>query len=870
MSPADGGADPGTLLPFPAPDLPVVEALPALRRALDDEGSAVLVAPPGAGKTTLVPLALLGAAWLEGRKILVLEPRRLATRAAAARMAHLLGEDDAGGTVGYRIRMDTRVSGRTRVEVVTEGVLTRMLQSDPALAEVGCVVFDELHERSIHADVGLAMALQCRELLRPDLRVLAMSATLDAEPVAALLGGEGGPAPVVRSEGRMYRVETVWRDTPVDGWIEPPTVATVLRALDEEEGDVLVFLPGTGEIRRTAERLAEAGVPRDTTVHPLYGNLSRDAQDDAIRPSPPGRRKVVLATSIAETSLTIEGVRVVVDAGLMRVPRFDPGTGMTRLETLRVTRDAADQRRGRAGRLEPGVCYRMWTAAEERGLVPARTPEIVEADLAPLALDLAVWGAEPGELRWLTPPPESAYAQATELLRELEVLDEEGAVTEHGRAVAGLGVHPRVGHMLLRAREEGLDGVAADLAALLGERDVLLGSGRAPDADLRLRLEAMRRGRSQGVGRVGRVSGHEVHRGGLHRALREADHLRRTVAQAATGGSRRAARPGPEAEAHAGLLLAFAYPDRVGARRPGERGRYLLRNGRGAAFREAQSLEGAEWLVAAEVEGRGREARIFRAAPVDAAEIEEAFRDQIREVEEVRWDADAGRVRAFRRRKLGALVLSEAPLGDAAPHLVARGLVEGVRETGVARLPWSKETGQLKERLLFLHRWQGDPWPDTSDEALEETLEDWLLPFLSGMRALDDLKRVDLAEALLTGVPWETRARLDELAPTHLEVPSGSHVRIDYSDPDAPALAVKLQEVFGLTETPRIGGGRVPLTMKLLSPAQRPVQVTQDLASFWRDAYFEVRKDMRGRYPKHPWPEDPLEAEATRRTKRRR
>jgi ATP-dependent helicase HrpB len=894
--------------------------LPDLQRALEDPGAAVLVAPPGAGKTTLAPLALLDAPWLEGRTILVLEPRRLATRAAARRMAELLGEDDAGGTVGYRIRRDTRVSGRTRVEVVTEGILTRMLQSDPALSEVGCVVFDELHERSIHADTGLALALQCRELLRPDLRLLAMSATLEAEPVAELLGagtagtgaapgrrgtddgadtpgsggGEGtdaaarggadgasarptdgtaaggGLAPVVRSEGRIFPVETVWRETPVEGWIEPPAAATVLRALAEEEGDVLVFLPGAAEIRRTAERLEEAGVPGDVTVHPLFGTLSREEQDRAIRPSPAGRRKVVLATSIAETSLTIEGVRVVVDAGLMRVPRFDPGTGMTRLETVRVTRDAADQRRGRAGRLSPGVCYRLWTRGEERGLVPSRTPEILDADLAPLALELAVWGAEPDQLRWLTPPPEAAYAQAVELLGELEVLDADGTVTEHGRAVAALGVHPRVGHMLLRARQMGLDGVAADLAALLGERDILLGDGRAPDADLRLRLEALRRARSQGVGRVERVMGHRVHRGGLARALRESDHLRRTVAAASPGSDRRAAAPGPEAEARAGILLAFAYPDRIGRQREGARDRYLLRSGRGAAFRESQSLSGSEWLVAAEVEGRGREARIFRAAPVEAEEVEERFRDQIREVEEVRWDAEAGRVRAFRRRKLGALVLSEAPLGDAAPHVVAGGLVEGIRETGMEQaLPWTRETTQLRERLHFLHRWQGAPWPDASVTGLEATLEAWLLPFLPGMRSLDDLKRLDLAEALLARVPWELRSRLDELAPSHLPVPSGSRIRIDYSDPRAPALAVKLQEVFGMTETPRIGGGRVPLTMKLLSPAQRPVQVTRDLASFWRDAYFDVRKDMRGRYPKHPWPEDPLSAQATRRTKRR-
>lgn len=843
------------------PDLPILEVLPDLRAALADEGSAVVVAPPGAGKTTVVPLALLEEPWLKDGKIVVLEPRRLATRAAARRMAHLLGEDDAGGTVGYRIRMDTRVSRRTRIEVVTEGVLTRMLQSDPALSGVDCVVFDELHERSIHADTGLALALQCRSLLREDLRLLAMSATLDPGPVADVLGG----APVVSSEGRVHPVETRWLDRPVDGWIEPATADVVLRALEEEDGDVLVFLPGAGEIRRTARRLEDAGLPADTTLHPLFGNLPRAEQDRAIRPSPPGRRKVVLATAIAETSLTIEGVRVVVDSGRMRVPRFDPGTGMTRLETLRVTRDSADQRRGRAGRTEPGVCYRLWTKGEDRGLVPRRRPEILEADLAPLALDLAVWGAEPDELRWLTPPPEAAFAQATELLRELEAVDDDGTVTDHGRAMADLALHPRLAHMLLRGKEMGLGSLAADLATLLGGRDILRAPGRAPDADLRLRVEAMARSRRGGPKRsVATVQGQEVHRGGLKRALREARHLRRAAGIGQQQDDR------PDADSYTGLLLAFAYPDRIGMQRPGERGRYLLRNGRGARFLEAQPLAGAEWLVAAEVEGRGRDARIFRAAPVEPEDVKEHFAHQIREVEEVRWDADAGRIRAHRRRKLGALVLAEAPLADPDPHTLARGLLEGVRAAGLDALPWTKETRQLADRIHFLHHQDPEAWPPSSPEALEETLEDWLLPFLPGMRSLDDLRRLDLAQALLSRVDWDARRKLDTLAPTHLEVPSGSRIPIDYADPEAPALAVRLQEVFGLTETPRIAGGRVPLTMKLLSPAHRPVQVTRDLASFWDEAYFEVRKDLRGRYPKHPWPEDPLGAEATHRTKRRK
>jgi ATP-dependent helicase HrpB len=852
--------------------LPVLEALDDVRRALADAGSAVLVAPPGAGKTTVVPLVLAEAPWADGR-ILVLEPRRLAARAAADRMGRLVGDDGAGGTVGYRVRGDTRVGPRTRVEVVTEGVLTRMLQSDPSLEGVSAVVFDEFHERSVHADLGLALTLHSRSLLRSGLRVLVMSATLDAAPVAALLDD----APVVGSEGRSHPVATKWRKRPVEGWIEPAVVHTVLDALEEAgEGDLLVFLPGTAEIRRTAFRLGDAGLPAGVTIHPLYGALPRRDQDRAIAPGPPGRRKVVLATSIAETSLTIEGVRVVVDAGLMRVPRFDPGTGMTRLETVRVTRDAADQRRGRAGRTAPGRCYRLWTRAEERGLVPHRRPEILEADLAPLALELAVWGASPGELRWLDPPPAAGLAQAEELLRELEALDDDGA-TDHGRALAGIGAHPRLAHMLVRGRALGELDAACHVAALLGDRDVLRGEGRAPDADLRLRLDALDAVR-RGSNVPNRVRGQAVDRSGLSRVAREAERLR----AGAGGGTPPRRSGGPDGSGPAdrqegqgrtgvsiGVLTALAYPDRIGQRREGQRGRFLLRNGRGAKFTEPQSLEGEDWLVAAEVEGRGREARIFRAAPITLEEIEEHFGGQVREVEEVVWEEDAGRVVARRRRLLGALTLQEAPLRNPDPAALGRALLEAVRAAGLGVLPWSRDAAGLRERLEFLGRLDPAAWPDASETALESSLEEWLLPFLTGLKRLEEIRVEDLSEALLTRVGWDRRADVDRLAPSHLEVPSGSNVRIDYSDPEAPALAVRLQEVFGMTETPRIAGGRVPLTMKLLSPAQRPVQVTRDLSSFWRDAYFEVRKDLRGRYPKHYWPEDPLEAEATRRTKPR-
>jgi len=824
----------------------VREAFPALREALGEVGSAVLVAPPGAGKTTLVPLALLDEAWLEGRKILVLEPRRLAARAAAERMAELLGEAEAGGIVGYRMRLDTRVGPRTRVEVVTEGVLTRMIQGDPSLEGVGLVVFDELHERSLQADLGLALVLQARALLRPGLRVLAMSATLAAEPVAALLGG----APVVRSEGRTFPVETRWLERPVEGWIEPHAARAVRDVLAEEEGDVLVFLPGAAEIHRTRERLDQADLPRDVALHALHGMLPRDAQRKAIVPAPPGRRKVVLASAVAETSLTIEGVRVVVDAGLMRVPRFDPGSGMTRLETVRVTRDAADQRRGRAGRTAPGLCVRMWTRDEDRGLVPQRAPEIREADLAPLVLELARWGADPDELRWLDPPPPAAVAQARELLGELEALDATGGLTEHGGRMAAVGLHPRLAHMVLRGAELGSGAAACDLAALLEERDVLRAGEGLPPSDLRLRVELLGGGRRRGRADPGALARIRQHAGALRARLE--------AGPPPTGGG-----------ASVGLLTALAYPDRVARLRSGSRTRFLLRNGKGVALEATDPLAGEPWIAVAELDPRARDGRVFLAAPLTAAEVEDAFAHRIVEEEEVGWDGQAGRVVARRVRRLGALVLGEGALRDPDPASLADALCAGVKETGLHVLPWSKETHQLRARLDFLHVLEPGAWPSASEAALLDTLEAWLAPFLGGMRALDDLARLDLAEALLARVGWERRPEVERLAPSHLEVPSGSRIALDYDDPTAPALAVRLQEVFGMTDTPRVGGGRVPLTMRLLSPAHRPVQVTRDLASFWRDAYFDVRKDLRARYPKHAWPEDPLAAEPTSRTRRR-
>jgi ATP-dependent helicase HrpB len=842
---------------LPGPSLPVDAVLPHLVAALAEADAAVLQAPTGAGKTTRVPLALLRAGWLGDRGILMLEPRRIAARASARRLASQLGER-VGETVGLRVRGETKVGRQTRIEVVTEGVLTQRLLRDPGLEQsqpVGIVVFDEVHERSLQSDLGLALSLQAQGLLRPDLKLLAMSATLDGERFAALLGG----APIVTSEGRTFPVEARYLGAPrPDAGGRPPRIEdavadAVRRALADEPGSVLAFLPGSGEIRRTAERL-DGTVPRGVAIAPLYGDLSSRDQDAAIAPAPLGTRKVVLATSIAETSLTIEGVRVVVDSGLARRPRFDPSSGMSRLETVRVSRAEADQRLGRAGRVEPGVGYRLWSEVEHAALRPFAPPEITQADLAPLALTLAAWGAHPDELRWLDPPPEAAFETARELLRELDALDADGALTDHGRAMADLPMHPRLAHLALRARDLGRAALAADLVGLLSERDLFRYAGRLPDVDLRLRVEAIRGARDLSH------RGARLDRGALHRARHEAKRWR--------SAWRAADQPGDLD--WAGPLLALAYPDRLGQRvaETADGARYRLREGRAVLLDRDQPLADAPFLAVGDLDDRRGGARVFLAAPLDADDIEALFADQIVSDESVRWDAEAGRVVARRVRRLGAVVLSEAPIRDPAPHLVTTGLVEGVRQAGLGALPWTKETRRLRDRMAFLHHHLGDDWPDVSDAALLDGLETWLGPYLAGMSRLSDLYQLDLGMVLrqLGG----SRSELDRLAPSHQTVPSGSVRPLDYSDPDAPVLAVRLQEVFGLEETPRVLGGRVPVLMHLLSPAQRPVQVTADLASFWRDAYFDVRKDMRGRYPKHHWPENPLDATPTARAKRRR
>ncbi|HEX2167932.1 MAG TPA: ATP-dependent helicase HrpB [Longimicrobiales bacterium] len=858
--------------------LPIDDVLPLLAQAVATHSRIVLHAPPGAGKTTRVPLALLDT--LPGR-VIMLEPRRLAARAAASWMSRLLG-DAVGGTVGYRVRHDTRVGARTRIEIVTEGVLTRMLQDDPSLDGVSLVIFDEFHERSIHADTALALTLQAQSLLRPDLRLLIMSATLDVAGVVGVLDAAAAappaatpPAtptdasadrdtatavaartPIIHSEGRAHAVDTIYLARPVEGHIEAAVASRVARAHDQHEGDILVFLPGVAEIRRTADHLSHADLPTSTTVIPLYGDLPQGEQDRAISPSPPGHRKIVLATSIAETSLTIEGIRIVVDSGLMRVPRFSPRTGMTRLATVPVSRAAADQRRGRAGRLAPGVCYRMWTEGEHAALLAHRPPEILEADLAPLALDLAAWGvADPGELHWIDPPPAAAFAQAQELLRELDALDDSGRLTEHGASMAKLSVHPRLAHMLLRARTLDCPGTACDIAALLSERDVLRADDGAPDPDVRLRLPLLR-----GDSRA--PIGHRIDRAALHRVRAESRHLRQRLHVRASELPDEHCVP---------VLLAFAYPDRIAIRRGsrGSRGRFVLRGGGGATVDAQHILAGEELIVAAELGGHGRSARVFLAAPIDRSDVESHFAAHIETTTVVEYDADSGRARAREVTRLGAMVLGERPVHDVPPGALRDAMLDAVRRHGLALLNWTDSARSLRERLAFLHHHEPDTWPDVSDESLVETLEQWLAPWLASDARPDALARVDMTEALLGIIGYARRADIERLAPTHVEVPSGSRVRIDYSDPAAPVLAVRLQEMFGAVDTPRIAGGRVPLTLHLLSPARRPVQVTRDLASFWSNAYFDVRKDLRGRYPKHYWPENPLEAEATRRARPR-
>ncbi len=836
--------------------LPIEAALPELTRALASARAAVLEAPTGAGKTTLVPLALLREPWAEGKKILMLEPRRVAARAAAARMADLLGEK-VGETVGYRVRLDAKVSAKTRIEVVTEGLLTRRLQSDPELKGVACVIFDEFHERSLNADLGLALTLETQAALNENLKILVMSATLDGARVAKLLGNlpseasakEG--APVVLSEGRLYPIETRYAPPPANARIEQATANVVLRALDETDGGLLVFLPGEGEIR-TVARLLEADDLRGATLLPLYGTLPADAQDRAIRPLA-GTRKIVLATAIAETSLTIEDVHVVIDAGLQRSARYDPATGMTRLVTQRVSLASADQRRGRAGRVAPGICYRLWEESETRALTAYTPPEILTSDLSPFALDLALWGErDASRLRLLDPPPASTFAEAQELLRELDAIDGENRITPHGRACATFGAHPRLAHMMLRAKELGEGATAAALAAILSERDVIRGS---KDADLRTRLEAFETGSANADLSTGALA--KVDRGSLSRAREQARAWARALG----------VKDGRVDMQAAGRLTALAYPERVAKRRgPAS---FRLASGRGATLPETDALAREDYLAIAALDGAGANAKVHQAAPLTLADIEELFAAHIGTREVCEWSSREKAAVAREEERLDALVLTERPLKKADPAKLAAAVLTGIRELGLKTLAWTPELDAFRARVVFIRKLEPDAgWPDLSDEALTRDLEHWLQPFLGGVTRAADFTRIDVSNALHSRFDWEQKKRLDALAPTHIEVPSGSRIAIDYTT-DAPFLAVRLQEMFGLADTPTVANGRVPLTLHLLSPARRPVQVTRDLKSFWQRGYPEVKRDLKGRYPKHHWPDDPWTAIPTARAKPR-
>jgi ATP-dependent helicase HrpB len=806
--------------------LPVDAALPDLLAALERGTRAVLVAPPGAGKTTRVPLALLNAPWRGDGRIVVLEPRRPAARAAAAFMAKTRGES-VGDTVGYRVRMDSKVSSKTRVEVVTEGVFTRMILDDPELSGIAAVIFDEFHERSLDADLGLALTLDATAL-RVDLRVLVMSATIDGAAVAKLLD-----APVIESHGRAFPIETRHVDPDPSQRLDEQVARAVLTALRAETGSVLAFLPGQAEIRRAAERLA-ANLPPDTDIAPLYGQLSPQEQDRAIAPAPPGRRKVVLATSIAETSLTIEGVRVVVDSGFARVPAYDPATGLTALETRRVSRAAADQRRGRAGRTEPGVCYRLWNEAQTASFAAYDKPEILSADLSGFALDLASWGVtDPATLTFLDPPPAPAWTEATTLLRSLDALDAEGRITAEGKALASLPLHPRLAHMIHRAGEEHDAETAAELAVLLTER----GLG-GDDTDLAHRLDRFRRERGSRAD--------------------DARALARRWAKLEGGGN-----DGLPAGRH----LARAYPDRV-AQQAGARGRFRLANGRGASLDETDALTNQRYLVVTDVTGAAATGRIRGAAAIDEATIVELFGDDIVSETILNFDKSAMAVRARRQRRLGALKLSDdtAPVEDLDRAAVL--LAQGVAEAGIGKLPWSKDQLALRDRATYLHRSLGAPWPDLTDAALAADSA-WLAPHVIGRTRLADFTADDLSGALDALLPWSQRAEIDRLLPSHFDAPSGSRVPIDYAAENGPALEIRVQELFGLDRHPVVAGGKLPLLLILLSPGHSPIQTTRDLPGFWRGSWKDVAKDLRGRYPRHPWPDDPLAAQATSRAKPR-
>lgn len=821
-------------------DLPILEIIPEVKNRLRQHNTLILQAPPGAGKSTILPLHLMDEPWLAGKKIVMLEPRRLAARAVSMRMASEL-QESAGETVGYRVRFDNKVSKATKIEVVTEGILTRMLQTDNALEPVGLVIFDEFHERSLHADLALALTRETQQVLREDLRILVMSATLDGEKISSLLGN----APILTSQGRQHPVEITYYPPEKDIPLPLAVAKGIRKAYSSYQGDILAFLPGAGEIHRTQEILkAELG---NLSVYPLYGDMSQEKQQEALTPDPSGGRKVVLATSIAETSLTIEGIKVVVDGGYSRGPRFDPRTGLTRLDTYRVTKDAADQRAGRAGRLGPGVCIRLWSEGTQQHLVPARTPEILEADLAPLMLELAQWGVkDPSSLTWLTPPPSGPVNQARELLQQLGAL-EDGAITDRGREMLRLPTHPRMAHLLLEGKKEGLAALASDIAALLEERDPL---EREAGVNIATRVGILRKYR--------RKEFVKAERNVLDRIERLAASWRRIMGISIDNS--------PVSAEKAGLLLAAAYPERIARQRKQDH-RYRLANGRIVRLQEHDPLITEEWIAIAHMDAGSSEGKIFLAAPVDPDDLLHLASEK----ETLMWDTSKGTLVAQREKRIGDIILASRPLENIPEEKRLSILCDAVRQEGATLFSWTEETGQWQARVMSLRQWRPDEaWPDVTTSRLISTPETWLAPYLSNVRKRDDFLKLDMSSILSGLLPWDLAQKLDTLAPAKFKVPSGSVIRLEYrEDGSAPVLAVRLQEVFGLSDTPAVNEGRNNILMHLLSPAYRPVQVTQDLKSFWNNTYQEVRKELRIRYPKHHWPEDPWTAEAVRGVKRK-
>ncbi len=856
-------------------ELPVVGVLDKLDRAMTDQKRAVLQAPPGAGKTTLIPLALKDRPWLQNKTIIMLEPRRLAARACAAHMAKLLGEKP-GQTVGYQVRMDRCIGPATRVEILTEGILTRRIQSDPGLDGIGLLIFDEFHERHIHGDLGLALALEAAEVFNPELRIMVMSATMDTDALSKMLDD----APVIYSQGRTWPVTTHYLDTAVSGRVQSgrfqhrpgdkateilgPCFRTIVNAVADQTGDVLVFLPGAAQIRAMAHALEDQYKAHDTIhIHPLFGNLDPGAQAAAIAPAPKGRRKIVLATPIAETSLTIQGVKVVVDSGLANAPRFSPGRGMTRLETLSVSRASADQRRGRAGRTGPGVCYRLWSKHVHQGLIPFNRPEILSADLAPLALELARWGVgEPGELKWLDLPPKKMFDAAINLLQQLGALDDKGRITPHGKVLTDAGTHPRLAHMIIRARSIKQGYTACCLAALAEAQDIVPSSKAASDPDVGLRLELLAN-LNQGKHYLGETVYRKRGKAVLDRARQLATQFRITDTSLDVQG--------------AGRLLAFAWPERVAKKRKPGSLSYLTSSGAGLFFRSDNAVSAKDYMVAVHVDGNPKNAAVFLAAPYNERDLNRDFPDAVETHEKILWDDKKNAISAKSQTKYGKLVLKEGPVSNPDPQKVKRVLMSGIIRVGLDGIAWPKNTQTFRHRVNFL-RTLNDPafrkLVDLSDTALVETLETWLGPFLEGVTSLSGLKRADLDGAIRGMFSWEQLKLVDAQAPSHLRVPSGSRIPIQYhgetGESTSPILAVRIQEMFGLTTHPTVAGGQVPLTLHLLSPASRTVQITSDLPNFWNTTYTDVKKDLLGRYPKHYWPDDPKKAMPTARAKPRK